>query len=128
MTQYYEWVHFIIFKLNLNSVFLVISTFSLNINLYLRNFQNFYPIKQFRKKIKVHSKNKLLAVKRFLSLLKDFLFDIGMRRNPLTVKGLSFQILSFHCQSISSDLEMKSFVVQRKYNFEDKRKKLYDIT
>ena len=45
-----------------------------------------------------------------------------MKGNPLTVKGLPFQILSFYRQSISFDLEMKSFVVQRKYNFEDKGK------
>ena len=47
-----------------------------------------------------------------------------MRGNPLTVKGLSFQMLFFYCQSISFGLEMKPFVIQRKYNFEDKRKKI----
>ena len=30
----------------------------------------------------------------------------------------------FYCQSISFGLEMKSFVVQRKYNFKDKRNKI----
>ena len=72
----------------------------------------------------IHSKNRLLTVKRFISLLKNFLFKIAIRGNPFTVKGLSFQILFFYYQSISSGLEMKSFVVQRKYNFEDKRKKI----
>ena len=67
-----------------------------------------------------HSKNILLTGKLFLSLLKDLLSKIGMRGNPLTVKGLSFQMLPFYCQSISFGLEMKSFVIQRKYNFEDK--------
>ena len=33
-------------------------------------------------------------------------------------------MLFFYYQSISFGLEMKSFVVQRKYNFEDKRKKI----
>ena len=42
-----------------------------------------------------------------------------MRGNPLTAKGLSFQMLPFYCQGISFGLEMISFVVQRKYNFED---------
>ena len=60
----------------------------------------------------IHSKNILLTVKWFRSLLKEF----------------SIQILSFYCQSISFGLEIKSFVTQRKYNFEDKRKNLYDIT
>ena len=55
---------------------------------------------------------------------KGFSIQIGMRRNPLTVGGLSFQMLSFYCQSISFGLEMKSFIVQRKYNFQDKRKKI----
>ena len=40
----------------------------------------------------IHSKNRLLTVKRFSSLSKDFIFKIGMRGNPLTVEGLSFQI------------------------------------
>ena len=71
----------------------------------------------------LHSKNRLLTVKFFLLLLKDFLFKIGMRGNPSTVKGLSFQILSFYCQCIFFGLRMKSFVVQWKYNFEDNRKK-----
>ena len=47
-----------------------------------------------------------------------------MRGNPLTVKGLSFQMMSFYCQGISFGLGMKFFVVQRKYNFEVKRKKI----
>ena len=123
-----------------------------------------------------------MTVKWFLSLLKDFLFKTGTGGNPLTDKRLSFQMLSFYCQSISFGLETlaeennwtwltpfqkhhwkqfinqiqsgetilnpinklvsmmflkwgqsgpiiffhkgrKSFVVQRKYNFEDKRKK-----
>ena len=72
----------------------------------------------------VHSKNRLLIVKWFLSLLKDFLLKIGIRGNHLKAKGLSFQILSYFCQSISFGLEMKYFVVQRKYNFEDERKKI----
>ena len=46
-----------------------------------------------------------------------------MRGNHLIVKGLSFQMLYFYCQRISFGLEMKSFVVQRKHNFEDKREK-----
>ena len=33
-------------------------------------------------------------------------------------------MLSFYCQNISFGLEIKSFVVQRKYNFKDKRKKM----
>ena len=45
-----------------------------------------------------------------------------MRGNPLAVKRLSFQMLTIYCQSISFGLKMKSFVVQSKYNFEDKRK------
>ena len=72
----------------------------------------------------MHFKNRLLTVKRSLSLLEDFLFKIGMRGNPLTVKGLSFQILSFYCQSMAFGLEIKFFVLQRKHNFEDKRKKI----
>ena len=32
-------------------------------------------------------------------------------------------MMSFYCQSISFGLEMKSFVVQRKCSFEDKREK-----
>ena len=71
-----------------------------------------------------HFKNRLLTVKRFLLLLKDFLFKIVMRGNSLTVKGLSFQMLSFYCQNISFVLEMKSFVVQREYIFKDKRKQI----
>ena len=71
-----------------------------------------------------HSKSRLLTVKRFLSLLKDFPVIIAMKRNPLTVKGLSFQMLSFYCQSISFGLEMKSFIVKRKYNFKGKRKQI----
>ena len=59
----------------------------------------------------LHSKNRLLTVKWFLSLLKDFLFETGIRGNPLTVKGLSFQMLSFYCQSISSGLEMKLIII-----------------
>ena len=34
-----------------------------------------------------HSKKRLLTLKRFPSLLKDFLFKIGMGGNPLTVEG-----------------------------------------
>ena len=30
----------------------------------------------------IRSKNRLLTVKLFLSLLKDFLFEVDMRRNP----------------------------------------------
>ena len=71
-----------------------------------------------------HSKKRLLSVKLFLSLLRDFLFKIDMRGNPLTVKGLPFQILSFHCHGISFGLEMKSCIVRRKCNLEDKRKKI----
>ena len=71
-----------------------------------------------------HTKNRLLTVKRFPSLLKDFLFKIDIRGNFLTVKGLSFQMLSFYWQSISFGLEMKFFVVQRKCNFENKRKQI----
>ena len=67
----------------------------------------------------LHSKNRLLIVKQFPSLLKDFLFKISMRGNPLTVKRLSFQMLFFYCQSISFGLQMKSLVVQRKYNIDD---------
>ena len=44
-----------------------------------------------------------------------------MRGNLLTVKGLSFQMLSFYSQSFCFGLQMKSFVLQRKYYFEDKR-------
>ena len=40
-----------------------------------------------------HSKKRLLTVKRFRSLLMDFLFKIGIRGNPLKVKVLSFQVL-----------------------------------
>ena len=40
----------------------------------------------------MNSKNWLLTVKWFLSLLKNFLFKISMRGNPLTVKRLPFQI------------------------------------
>ena len=69
----------------------------------------------------LHSKNRLLTDKWFLSLLKDFPSKIGIR---LAFKGLLFQIPSFYCQSISFSLEMKSFVVQKIYNFEDKRKQL----
>ena len=47
-----------------------------------------------------------------------------MRENPLSVKRSSFQMLSFYCQSISFGLQMKSFVVQREYNFEYKRKQI----
>ena len=36
----------------------------------------------------LHSKNGLLTVKQFRSLLMDFLLKIGMRGNPLTVKVL----------------------------------------
>ena len=64
-----------------------------------------------------HFKSRLFTVKRFLSLLKDFLFKIGMRINPLTVQGFKFQMLSFYWQSFSFGLKMKSFVVQGKYNF-----------
>ena len=35
--------------------------------------------------INLHSKNRLLTFKRFFSLLKDFLFKIDTRGNPLTV-------------------------------------------
>ena len=72
----------------------------------------------------LHSKNRLLTIKQFLSLLTDFSFKIDMRGNPLTVKALSFQMLSFYCQSISFSLEIESFVVQRKYDFKDKKKKI----
>ena len=78
----------------------------------------------FRSSFRLHSKSRLLAVKRFLSLLMDFLLKIFMRGNPLTLKGLSFQMLSFLCQSISFDLEIKCFIVQKKYNFKDKRKQI----
>ena len=86
---------------------------------YLKKIVNSYE--QF------HSKNRLLTVKQLLSPLKDFRFKIGRRGIPLTVKRLSFQLLTFLCQSISLELEIKSFVVQRKYNFGDKGQKLYDI-
>ena len=46
--------------------------------------------------------------------LKDFLFKIGMQGNPLAFKRLSFQMLTFNCQSIFFGLEMKSFLVQKK--------------
>ena len=42
----------------------------------------------------LHSKNRLLTVKRFPLLLKNCLFKICMRGYPLTVKRLSFQMLS----------------------------------
>ena len=45
------------------------------------------------------------------SPLKGFLFKIGRRGNPLTVKRLSFQMLSFSYQNIFFGLQMKSFVV-----------------
>ena len=64
-----------------------------------------------------------MTLKRLPSLLKDFLFKIGMRGNPLEVERLLFQMLTCHCQSISFVLEMKSFLVQKK-NFEDKRKQI----
>ena len=70
--------------------------------------------KPVRKRTKI--KNRLLTVKLFLSLLKYFIFKIGIRGNPLRVKGLSFQIMSSYCQSIYFGLQMK-------YNFEVKRKK-----
>ena len=60
----------------------------------------------------------------FLSQLKDFLLKIVMKRNPLAVKGFSFQMIFFYCENFSSALQVKSFVVQRKYNFEDKRKQI----
>ena len=41
-------------------------------------------------------------------------FSIGMGGNPLTVKGLSFQMLYFHCKSIFFGLEMKLFVVKKR--------------
>ena len=44
-----------------------------------------------------------------------------MRDNPLAVKRLSFQMLTFYCQSISFGLEMKSFLIQKKYNFEENK-------
>ena len=47
-----------------------------------------------------------------------------MRGNPLTVKGMSFQIMSFYGESIFFGLEMKYIVLQRKYNFEDKKKQI----
>ena len=65
-----------------------------------------------------------MTAKRFPSLLKDFLFKIAMRGNPLAVEQLSFQMLTFYCQSISFGLEMKSFLVQKNNNFEDERKKI----
>ena len=55
------------------------------------------------------------------SVLKDFLFKIVMRGNPLAVERLSFQMLTFYCQSVSFDLETKSFLVQKTNNFEDKK-------
>ena len=66
----------------------------------------------------------IIFLQHLKNTLKDFLFKIGMRGNPLTVKGLSFQRLSFYCQSISFGLEMKSFIVRKKFNFEHKRKKI----
>ena len=65
-----------------------------------------------------------MTLKRFPSLLKDFVFKIGMRGNPLAVEQLSFQMLTFYCQSISFVLEMKYFLVQKKNNLEDKRKQI----
>ena len=41
------------------------------------------------------SKNRIFNVKRFPSLLKDFIFKIRMRGNPLIVKEFLFQMLSF---------------------------------
>ena len=71
--------------------------------------------------------NKLLPDKWFLSLLKDFMFTISMRGNTLTAKGLSFQMISIHCQSVSFSLEVKSFVVKRKNIISRiKEGKLYD--
>ena len=70
----------------------------------------------------MHSENRLLTVKRLLLLLKDLLLEIVMRGNLLTFKGVLFKIISFYCQSISFGLEMKSFIVQRKYNFKDNGK------
>ena len=94
---------------------------------FLHSVQYLQRKKNPRKR--VYSKNRLLTVELFLSLLKDFLFKIGIGGNPLTVKGLLFPILSYYCQSISFGLEMKYFVVQRNIpNFEYKRKKLYDIS
>ena len=37
-------------------------------------------------KRRLDSKNRLLTLKRFPSLLKDFLFKISMRGNPLAVE------------------------------------------
>ena len=47
-----------------------------------------------------------------------------MRRNSLAVERLSFQILTFYCQNISFGLGIKSFLEQKKNNFEDKRKQI----
>ena len=47
-------------------------------------------------------------------ILEDFLYKIGIRGNPLAVKRLSFQMLTFYSQSISFGLEMKFFLVQEK--------------
>ena len=60
---------------------------------YLYRFKSGYLITDFyilENLDALHSKKRLLTVKRFLSLLKDFLFKIGVRGNLLTVKGLSF--------------------------------------
>ena len=46
-------------------------------------------------KKRLDSKNRLLTLERFPSPLKDFLFKIGMRGNPLAVERLSFQMLTF---------------------------------
>ena len=43
----------------------------------------------------LQSKNRLLAVKWFLSLLKDFLLKTGMRGNPLTLKDCRFKCCRF---------------------------------
>ena len=67
---------------------------------------------------------KQLTLKRFSSLLKDFLFKIGMKGNPSAVERLSFQMLTFYSQSISFGLEIKSFLIQKNNNFEDKIKQI----
>ena len=72
----------------------------------------------------LHSKNGILTVEQFRSLWMDFLLKIVIRGNPLTVEVFSFQVLSFYCQSLSFGLEIKSFVVWRKYNFDVKRKQI----
>ena len=91
---------------------------------HIYNLWFFFDFKYYKCKNTLHSKNRLLTVKRFRSLLMDFLFKIGIRGNPLKVKVLSFQVLSFYCQIISFGLEMKSFLVRRKNNFDVKRKQI----